>query len=169
MFALEFQDLRFLDGASLRATRPEGGRGLRLEIEGDRCLLDAVVRRSFPLSRPHEFLSVQEGGGKEVGVLRSLDDLDNESRKLIEQELDRRYFTPKILQLRSLKQEGGMWTFDVVTSRGAATFYVRNWRDSSHEISHGRFVIHSVDGQRFEVVDFDALDTRSQVLIEQLF
>ncbi len=142
---------------------------LRLEIEHDRCLLAAVVRRCFPLSRPTEFLSIQDGAGKEVGVLRSLDELDHECRKLVEQELDRRYFTPKILQLRSLKQEGGMWTFDVVTSRGAAQFYVRNWRDSSSEISPGRFVIQTVDGQRFEVPNFDALDTKSQVLIEQLF
>lgn len=158
-----------MDGHRLRATRADGADNLRIEIEGDRCILDAVIRRAFPLSKPTEFLSIQDAGGGEVGVLRSLDGLDNESRKLIEHELDRRYFTPEILQLRALKQEGGMWTFDVVTSRGATEFYVRNWRDSSHEDSPGRFVIQSVDGQRFEVPNFDALDPRSQTLIEQLF
>lgn len=158
-----------MDGHRLRASRADGADNLRIEIEGDRCILDAIIRRAFPLTKPTEFLSIQDAGGGEVGVLRSLDGLDNESRKLIEQELDRRYFTPEILQLRALKQEGGMWTFDVVTSRGATEFYVRNWRDSSHEVSPGRFVIQSVDGQRFEVPNFDALDTRSQTLIEQLF
>lgn len=158
-----------MDGHRLRASRADGADNLRIEIEGDRCILDAIIRRAFPLTKPTEFLSIQDAGGGEVGVLRSLDGLDNESRKLIEHELDRRYFTPEILQLRALKQEGGMWTFDVVTSRGATEFYVRNWRDSSHEVSPGRFVIQSVDGQRFEVPNFDALDTRSQTLIEQLF
>lgn len=158
-----------MDGHRLRASRADGADNLRIEIEGDRCILDAIIRRAFPLTKPTEFLSIQDAGGREVGVLRSLDGLDNESRKLIEHELDRRYFTPEILQLRALKQEGGMWTFDVVTSRGATEFYVRNWRDSSHEVSPGRFVIQSVDGQRFEVPNFDALDTRSQTLIEQLF
>lgn len=167
--AVEYRDINFMPGSSLRASRAEGADNLRVEIAFERCIVDCIVRRSFPLSKPTEFLSIQEGDGKEIGVLRSLDELDNESRKLIEHELDRRYFTPEILQLRALKQEGGMWTFDVVTSRGATQFYVRNWRDSSHEVSPGRFVIQSVDGQRFEVPNFDALDTRSQTLIEQLF
>ena len=166
---MEYRDINFMDGHTLRASRAEGADNLRIEVEGDRCIMDAEVRRAFPLSKPSEFLSIQESGGKEVGVLKSLDELDNESRKLVEHELDRRYFTPEILQLRALKQEGGMWTFDVVTSRGATQFFVRNWRDSSHEVSPGRFVIQSVDGQRFEVPNFDALDTRSQTLIEQLF
>jgi hypothetical protein len=166
---VEYRDINFMDGHTLRASRAEGADNLRIEVEGDRCIMDAVIRRAFPLSKPTEFLSIQESGGKEVGVLKSLDELDNESRKLVEHELDRRYFTPEILQLRALKQEGGMWTFDVVTSRGATQFFVRNWRDSSHEVSPGRFVIQSVDGQRFEVPNFDALDTRSQALIEQLF
>ncbi len=166
---VEYRDLTFLHGSKLSISKPEGADNLRVIIADDRCLMAATIRRAFPLSKPTEFLSVQDGSGKEVGVLRSLDELDNESRKLVEQELDRRYFTPKILQLRTLKQEGGMWTFDVVTSRGPSQFYVRNWRDSSSEIAPGRFVIQSVDGQRFEVPNFDALDTKSQTLIEQLF
>lgn len=161
--------IRFLEPRSLRISKPEGAVRLRIEIEDDRCLIDAIVRRAFPMSKTDAYFSVQNAEGEEVGILRSLDDLDNEARKLIEAELDRRYFTPKILQIKSLKQEGGMWTFEVATSRGPCTFFVRNWRDSSHEMSPGRFVIQSVDGQRFEVENYEALDTRSQVLIEQLF
>ncbi len=169
MSIVEYRDLAYLDANTLLMTRPEGGDNLRVEIKDDRCLMSAVIRRAFPLSKPTEFLSLQDGAGKELGLIRSLDELDNETRKLVEHELDRRYYTPKILQLRSLQQEGGMWTFDVVTSRGPCEFYVRNWRDSSSEIAPGRFVIQSVDGQRFEVPNFDSLDTKSQQLIEQLF
>lgn len=160
--------IRYLDPASLRLTRPDGVARLRVELE-DRCLIDAIVRRAFPMSEVDGFFSIQDSKGDEVGILKSLDGLDGESRGHAEAELDRRYFTPKILQIRTLKQDGGMWTFDVMTSRGPCTFYVRNWRDSSHESSPGRYIIQSVDGQRFEVPNFEALDTRSQVLIEQLF
>ena len=79
------------------------------------------------------------------------------------------YFTPTILSIESLRQDGGMWLFKVETQRGPAEFYVRNWRDSSHEISHLRFQIVSVDGQRFEIRDLNALDERSQALLDQLF
>ncbi len=166
---VEFRDIRYLDGHMVTLSIPEGASNLRVSIKDDRCVLNARIRRSFPLSHPDEFLSIQDGAGKEVGILLSLGDLEHESRKLAELELDRRYFTPKITQLKSLKQEGGMWTFEVNTSRGPTSFYVRNWRDSSYEISPGRFVIQSVDGQRFEVPNFDELDTKSQTLIEQLF
>jgi len=161
--------IRYLDGASLKLSLPEGAARLRIEIAEDRCLIDAIIRRAFPMSQTESYFSIQDSKGDEIGILRSLDELDHESRKLAEGEIDRRYFTPKILQLKSLKQEGGMWTFEVMTSRGPCTFYVRNWRDSSHEAGLGRFIIQSVDGQRFEIPDFEALDTRSQVLIEQLF
>lgn len=161
--------IRFLDPHALKISKPESAARLRVEIDGDRCLIDAIVRRAFPMSQTETYFSIQDSAGEEIGMLRSLDELDNEARKLIEGELDRRYFTPKILQIKTLKQEGGMWTFEVSTSRGPCTFFVRNWRDSSHEASPGRFIIQSVDGQRFEVQDFEALDLRSQVLIEQLF
>lgn len=161
--------IRYLEGRSLTLTRPDGAARLRVEIAEDRCLIDAMIRRAFPMSQTEAYFSIQDSKGDEVGILRTLDELDHESRRLAEHELDRRYFTPKILQIKSLKQEGGMWTFEVSSSRGPCTFYVRNWRDSSHEQSPGRFVIQSVDGQRFEVPNFEALDTRSQVLIEQLF
>ncbi|HRK21093.1 MAG TPA: DUF1854 domain-containing protein, partial [Fimbriimonadaceae bacterium] len=77
--------------------------------------------------------------------------------------------TPTIRAIDSLRQDGGMWLFKVQTQRGPAEFYVRNWRDSSAEISHNRFQIVSVDGQRFEIRDLNALDDRSQAALDQLF
>jgi hypothetical protein len=83
-------------------------------------------------------------------------------------ELDRRYFTPRILRIDFLKQDAGMWKFNVETQRGLAEFYVRNWRDSAHETGGGRWQISSVDGQRYEIQSVEALDARSQALLEQL-
>lgn len=166
---MDYRDLNYLDPAQLTFQRPVGASSLRAIVGEDRCILDARLRRVFPLSNPDQYLSVQDGEGKEVGILRDLDTLEHESRRLAEQELDRCYFTPKILQLNSVRQEGGLWTFDVLTSRGPIRFYVRNWRDSSSEIAPGRFLIQSVDGQRFEIEDYQRLDSNSQLLIEQLF
>ncbi len=61
-----------------------------------------------------------------------------------------------------------MWRFSVSTGRGDAEFYVRNWRDSAHEVSPGRWLIHSVDGGRFEIPDIGTLDAKSQRLLDQL-
>lgn len=141
----------------------------RIEIVDEQCVTCGLVRKAFPLSHASRYISLQDGLGKELGMIRDLADLDPDSRQVVEEELDRRYFTPKISQITLLKQEGGMWTWQVETSRGPATFYVRSWRDSSHEISAGRFLIQSVDGQRYEIPSYDDLDDRSKLFIEQLF
>jgi hypothetical protein len=161
--------LKFLDPKTIRLFRIDGSIELRAEIEGHLCILSAKIKKAFPLSSPSTFLSLQDAAGKEIGLIEDTAALEPESRKVAERDLDRRYFTPKISSIDSLKNEGGMWTFEVTTQRGPAQFYVRNWRDSAFEIQPGRWLIHSVDGQRFEVVDSSKLDTRSQVLLEQVF
>ena len=161
-------EIRYVDGRQIRVTRPPGGVHLRLEIENDRCIPNARVRRAFPLSSPVDYLSLQGADGKEIAMLRSLDEVAPEYRGLIDEELDRRYFTPRIESIESLRAEAGMWRFNVSTQRGQAEFYVRNWRDSAVEIARGRWQIMSVDGGRFEILDLEALDPDSLRLLDQL-
>lgn len=162
-------EIRYLDGGRVRATLPEGATQPRIEVEDELSILAGRVRKVFPFSNAQGYYSIQDGAGKEVGVLRDMAELDEETRSIFESELARRYFTPTIQTIDSLKQDGGMWLFKVQTQRGPAQFYVRNWRDSSQEISHLRFQIVSVDGQRFEIRDLNDLDERSQALLDQLF
>lgn len=126
------------------------------------------VRLLFPLNKPKSYVQVLNSDGKEIGIVPRLSDLDDDSRRAVTAALDRRYFTPRITSIKGLKQEGGMWHFNVDSNRGAAEFYVRNWRDSAHEIASGRLLLTSVDGQRFEIPNVNGLDQRSQVLLEQL-
>jgi hypothetical protein len=163
-----FEPSRFLEPPDVRFFYPPNSSHPRAEIVGDRCLLSVRVKRVFPLSKPESFYSVQDAADKEVGILVTLQGLDAESKKVVDTELDRRYYTPHITQIRVLKQDGGMWLFDVQTQRGKDNFYVRNWRDNSFEIQPGRWQILSVDGRRFEIQNIDALDARSQRLLEQL-
>lgn len=162
-------EIRYLDGARVKVNLPHGATHPRIEVEDEFSILAGKIKKVFPLSNSESYFSIQDGAGKEMGVLRSLDELDPESSEILKKELERRYFTPTIEAITGLKQEGGMWHFQVRTQRGPAQFYVRNWRDSSHEISHHRFQILSVDGQRFEIRDLNALDEKSQALLDQLF
>jgi len=102
-------------------------------------------------------------------MLATLDGLDADSRRVLDAELDKRYFTPIIRRIVSLKQEASMWRWEVDTQRGRADFYVRGVRDSIHEIAPRRWQILGMDGQRYEIRDFDSLDSRSQTLFENLF
>ena len=161
-------DIRYVEGRALHATRPEGAIHLRLEVEDEFCIPSARVKRAFPLSRTTEFLSLQGADGKEIAMLRSMDEVEPGTRTLLEEELDRRYFTPQIQRIDALKQDAGMWRFNVLTQRGPTEFYVRNWRDSAVEIATNRWQIVSVDGGRFEIPDLSKLDAQSLRLVDQL-
>ncbi|MFY9233607.1 MAG: DUF1854 domain-containing protein [Fimbriimonadaceae bacterium] len=165
---MESGSTRYIGGEWVRFWRPEASSHLRAEIEGERSLPVAIVRRAFPQSDPGQYLSIQGADGIEIGILKSIDELDPASREAVLLELDRRYYTPKILAVNVLRQDAGMWLFEVETQRGRSEFYVRNWRDSAHETGPGRLQITSVDGQRFEIEDYAKLDEKSQALLEQL-
>lgn len=159
---------RELEGSQLRAWRPEGATHARVEIAGDRVVLSARVRRLFPLSNSEHHLSLQDREGNEVGIIASFEGMDPESRQVFAEDLDRRYFTPILERLDEVEAQRGMWRFTGHTQRGPVEFWVRNWRDSSHELSPNRWQILSVEGQRYEIEDLEALDDKSQRLLEQL-
>lgn len=157
-----------IDAGRLRFWKEPGASHVRAEIVDELVVLDARVKRLFPLSRPDEQFVLQDAAGKEIARIPSLAGLDAVSRAIVDSELDRRYFTPCIERILRLENQRGMWKFEVQTSRGYAEFFVRNWRDSSHEMKAGRWQITSVDGQRYEIADVDELDNRSQRYLDQL-
>lgn len=160
--------VRYFEPHQLRAFRQPGAVHPRLEIIGEFVILSALIKRVFPLSNPTIYISILDGSGKEVGVLRTMDGLEPATLSIFQEELDRRYFTPQVDRIDALRSEAGMWRFDVQTQRGPTRFYVRNWRDSAHEITAGRWQILSVDGARFEILKLEDLDAKSQRLLDQL-
>lgn len=157
-----------VSAASVRFWKEPGASHLRAEVLDRLVVLDARVKRLFPLSQPDQQLVIQDGAGDEVARMPNLEGLDPISKELLESELDRRYFTPIIERIHRLENQRGMWRFEVETHRGRAEFFVRNWRDSSHEMRAGRWQITSVDGQRYEITNVDELDQRSQRFLDQL-
>lgn len=157
----------YLSSSQVEFRRRPDSLYLDAKIEGE-WKENVHLVRAFPLSALWENISIRDGENKEYGILESVDGLDKESRSLVETELDRRYFTPQITKIHALKNDASMWWFDVDTTRGRSDFYVRNWRDNAYELTPNRWQITSVDGGRYEILNLDDLDERSQVLIEQL-
>lgn len=159
--------LTYLDPANIELRRREGSLFLDVKID-DVWIENIRLVRAFPLSHTSAFISIRDEENKEFGIIEELSKLASTSRTLAEEELDRRYFTPAITKIKALKNDASMWWFDVETTRGPSDFYVRNWRDNAHELTPGRWQITSVDGGRYEILNLDELDERSQILIEQL-
>lgn len=160
-------ELEYLDASKLRFHKR--GDALVLTVDNDRSYLKVRAVRAFPLSELNEFIGLFDAiSGHEIGMLRHLRDVDPSARQLIQAELDKRYFIPKITRIIEAKKEFGAVYWDVETDRGKRQFILRGVRDSIHEIEPGRFMISDVDGNRFEVPQIENLDSRSQAVWDRV-
>ena len=124
--------------------------------------------RSFPLSRPHDLISVRDAEDHEIALIESLQDFPASAIRLIEEELDRRYFAPVIRNLISLKEEFGYTYWDTQTDAGPCRFTVKSGENSVTPLGESTLLIVDVDGNRFEFPDFHKADAKSMKLIEAM-
>ena len=156
-------ELRILDPRKTRVFRAAGVP--RLTLYEDRSWAKVSVARAFPLSDPKHYIGFLDGAGKDVGMLHDPDQLDPESRKIVEEELEKRYFVPVVERVASVKEEFGTIYWTVDTDRGTKEIVVRNLRDNLQELAQGRVIITDADGNRYEFPDINKLDNKSLGII----
>ena len=161
-------DIHYLDTDSLVFERTEGG-FLSLRIGRRKPHPRINVYRSFPLTSRREHISIRDGEDNEIGMIVSLDDLPGDTARLLEEELDQRYFAPVIDKIVSLKEEFGYIYWDVVTDAGPCRFTVKGGENNVFLLSGDTLLIIDVDGNRFEFPDFEKrADSKSLKLIETM-
>jgi hypothetical protein len=163
-------EVRLLDPGTLRFAATEGG-FLALTVTGGQRpehypRINAF--RTFPLSAADQYLSLRDGGGNEIGILESLADLSADQAALLRQELERRYFTPVIERVRSLKEEFGYSYWLVDTDAGPRRFTVQSGKNNVTVVGERRLLIVDVDGNRFFVDDYHRLDRNVLKTLETL-
>jgi hypothetical protein len=160
-------ELRFREPAEITFHRlPDGRRAIT--IADDRSCYDFRAARIFPLSAPDSYVSIMDATGSEVAILRSLGGLDDNARRMVEEEIERGYFVPRITEVKSLRDEFGMQVWRVVTDRGDVEFVVREPRDKIKFVGPTRIMITDVDDNRYEIRDLLALDHSSRALVANL-
>lgn len=161
-----YADIRFLTPNECRFTRSSGAL-LSLELGGE-VYENIAIHRAFPFSYGDDYLSVRDKEGKEIGMIRTLVDFDQQTVSLISDELERRYFVPVITRIDRIKEEFGYGYWDVQTTRGPRRFTVRGVQESVIPIAEQRILIIDVDGNRFEIPNTAELDPKSFKLIDAL-
>lgn len=139
--------MRFLEPDQLKIARTGGG-VLALDV-GDEHYDHVDAYRVFPLSDGERWISLRVHGGGEIGVIRRPDQLPEQQRRLLAEELERRYFAPRILSVESLVERFGESHWLAVTSAGPARFRVRSDHTQIREIAGGALLISDVDGNRY--------------------
>ena len=160
-------DYEFLDPETLRFFRDDSGR-LRLTIQDDRSYLDVKVVRAFPLFDPDHYTGLLNGKDHVIGIVVDPAELDEGSKTLADESLRRHYFTPIIRRIRRMKQEFGAVYCDVDTDHGQRHFVCKGLRDALEDLGNGELILSDVDGNRYRVIDWRALDARSRRFLEQV-
>ena len=141
---------------------------LRLTIEGDRSYLKVKVVRAAPLSYTDRYISFLDSKDEEICMVDEMRDLDEETCRLVGEELDRRYLTSVVEQVDSVRNEFGTSYWDVRTNRGKREFVVQNVAENAQWLGDRRLLLLDVDGNRFEIPDLEALDKQSLAFVEQV-
>lgn len=158
--------LKFLDPNRLTLSRHKDG-ALLLEIKDEVVYIDVTCRLAFPISEPSRFLEFRDHGNKVIGVIDHVRDLDGKSLDVLEQELERSYFIPRVIEVEEMKSDAGAQRFVVETNRGPATFYVLNPHDDITRLSDGRLRLLDGFGNMYEILPWE-LDEASRDKVERI-
>lgn len=144
-----------------------------VNAEGEEETFERVVlRRSFPVTAPDEFLSVREpdsrkkGRGAEIGMIRNIHIFDKDTVALLNAELELRYFTPEILKITSAKEKFGYNYWEAETTAGSVSMVLNNPYSNIRVLEDRRIFISDMDGNCFIIPDPAKLDRQSFKYIE---
>lgn len=123
-----------------------------------------TLLRAFPLSDPDRYISVREADEhkKEIGMIENINDLSKEDAEIVKEQLNLRYFTPKIKKVLSVKDKHGFSTLEVITDKGKCKFTFKTGSNSVVGLSESRYLFYDIDGSRYEIEDIFALSKREQ-------
>ena len=121
--------------------------------------------RSFPLSETVRFITLLDSERNEIGIVEDARKLAPQSRDVLIEELEQRYFMPKITKINSLDGQFGVTQWDVETTQGDVQFGMRTRYDIV-TLGNGRVLIKDADGNRYEIENYNKLDQKSYALLQ---
>ena len=152
---LELDKAEFYEGAG-------GFTGLRYK---DAEYKRIQLRRSMPDRYPSEYISVADHENNEIGMLRALTDLKDDQLRVVSDELDRRYYCPEILEVKSVRDKLGYVYMEMEVFAGGEkherSAAINDVNKNIRMIGSNRLIIFDVDGNRFIVNALDKLDRKS--------
>ena len=147
---------------------PAGDARVRATLTDDRSFLNVRIARAFPFTRVNSYIGLRDAADAEIGMVVDPSVLDADSRKVIEEELSRRYFTPRVEKVMSVDEQFGTATFRVMTDRGERRIVVRNLRDNAHALGPVRVLMTDSEGNRYDFPDITKYGARAYEVLAKV-
>jgi len=159
--------------------REENGK-LFLAHEGGSTPL-APPKRARPLSSPDEWIVLSSSEGEEIGTIRRLSELDEQSRTLLRAALENAYLITTIIRVLEVEREplSGQiaWRVEIESDETTSddsqagreiTFRISGAEDVQ-TARYPHIYFSDLDGQRFQIPDCEAMDLASRRASERYF
>ena len=159
-------DLGIFDLKDLVFYTTEGGfTGIRWKGEDYNHV---TLRRMMPIEQPMNYISVANHKNKEIGILKSIEDLPADQREIVTRELDSRYYSPRVMEVKSVRDKLGYVYIEMRLKDKQGNEYDKSCaiKDVSRNIrmlSNDSVIIFDVDGNRYVIPslkDFDRYSLR---------
>jgi len=119
----------------------------------------------FPASNRRKYITLLDESGTEQAVIRDLDALPPEQRKIIEGCLEEYYLIPRITKILEATEKFGLITLQIETDRGSAKIEIRNLLYGFKQMGN-RLLLRDGNDNRYEIPDLTQLDSRSRHLLD---
>ena len=138
---------------------------LMAEIDGEEKTR-AYLFRVFPHDMLDKFITVTDADKNEKGIIKDINVFPEETVKVLQRDLERRYFIPKILEIRALEEKFGNSYWDIKTDVGERVITVLDTFKNILRIGDDRAVVLDEHGNRYEIESLSRLDKKSFKRIE---
>ena len=138
------------------------------EENGEEKVYDRVfLHRAFPFELLWEYISVLDSDQIEAGILFNLEGFDEETTVLLKNELERKYYEPRIKNIVSLKERYGFSYWEVICTDGRSVkFTMQDTFRNIIRVGEDKAILLDVDGNRFVIESIMGLDRKSHKKIE---
>ena len=110
---------------------------LKLKRE-EKVFEDVEINPAFPLTKIGRYLSVRKPRdqknkiGDEIGIIKDMEELDKDSKNVLDQALEKIYFMPKINKIYEIEEEYGVTCWEVKTEKGRRAFDIKSRRKDTN-------------------------------------
>lgn len=136
---------------------------VKVTLKDGTVLEDLEPKRLFPITDPDRYITLLDRDEKEVGFIREYGELDENSRKALQECFAEYYMIPKITALLNSEEKFGSLKWTVDTDRGRITFRIRNRHSDIKQLyGSNRVIVRDSNDNRYEIPDYTVLDATSR-------
>ena len=155
----------YIDNDMARFTRKDIAL-VDVELYDGRFFENLEPRRLFPTTGLEKYITLLDSAGVEKAIIRDLNTLPPNERKIIEDCLNEYYLVPKITRIIDCREKYGVLNIQAETDRGETLIEIRNVLNGIKLLYGTRVLLRDHNDNRYEIPDLRQLDKASRAMIE---